>query len=180
MASREKKRPGVMIYFELRLSLRRLSREEKGDLFDAILDYGETGVLPDFDGVLGVVWDFVQPRIDADANAYRERCEQSAEAAKRRWEKRMPLGADECGGIRLEAEHANINTIQSISTSKPNSITAETSHSMTAGEKGVQGGELPPSPPDGELIDVGPLSESEFERARREKLKSLQNYAIGH
>lgn len=47
-------RPGVMLYFSLRFALKRLSYEEKGILFDAILDYGETGALPELDGVLGV------------------------------------------------------------------------------------------------------------------------------
>lgn len=63
------KRPGIMLYFEVRPALRRLSDEEKGRLFEAILDYGENGILPIFDGCLGVAWDFIQPRIDADSQA---------------------------------------------------------------------------------------------------------------
>ena len=45
-------KPGVMLYFELRPSLRRLSSRERLALYDAIMDYGEWGVVPDFTGKL--------------------------------------------------------------------------------------------------------------------------------
>lgn len=63
-------KPGVMFYFNLRPCIKRLSIEEKGQLFEAILDYGELGVVPDVDGALGVAWDFVQQHIDFDSAQY--------------------------------------------------------------------------------------------------------------
>ena len=63
-------KPGVMLYFELRPSLRRLSSRERLALYDAIIDYGEWGVVPDFTGKLAVAWDFVQPKLDRDDEAY--------------------------------------------------------------------------------------------------------------
>ena len=78
-------RPGVMIYFSFHYALKRLSNEEKGVLFDAILDYGETGTLPEFDGVLGVCWDFIQPMLDKDAEAYRKKCERAKKSVETRW-----------------------------------------------------------------------------------------------
>ena len=63
-------KPGVMLYFELRPSLRRLSSRERLALYDAIMDYGEWGVVPDFTGKLAVAWDFVQPKPDRDDEAY--------------------------------------------------------------------------------------------------------------
>lgn len=63
-------KPGVMFYFNLRPCIKRLSVEEKGQLFEAILDYGELGVVPDVDGALGVAWDFVQQHIDFDSAQY--------------------------------------------------------------------------------------------------------------
>ena len=63
-------KPGVMLYFELRPSLRRLSSRERLALYDAIMDYGEWGVVPDFTGKLAVAWDFVQPKLDRDDEAY--------------------------------------------------------------------------------------------------------------
>lgn len=78
-------RPGIMIYFSFHSALKRLSYEEKGVLFDAILDYGETGALPELDGVLGVCWDFIQPVIDKDAEAYRRKCERAKKSVEARW-----------------------------------------------------------------------------------------------
>ena len=80
-------RPGIMIYFSFHSALKRLSYEEKGVLFDAILDYGETGALPELDGVLGVCWDFIQPVIDKDAEAYRRKCERAKKSVEARWAK---------------------------------------------------------------------------------------------
>lgn len=47
--------PGVMLYFEVRPCLIRLNDGEKGQLFEAILDYGEHGIVPDFDGKRGLL-----------------------------------------------------------------------------------------------------------------------------
>ena len=63
-------KPGVMFYFDIRPCLRRLSIEDKGMLFEAILDYAEHGTEPDFDGVVGVAWDFIKPGIDRDSDRY--------------------------------------------------------------------------------------------------------------
>lgn len=66
-------RPGVMLFFDVRPAIKRLTVEERGRLFEAILDYGELGLLPDFEGGLGIVWDFIQPRIDQDAARYADK-----------------------------------------------------------------------------------------------------------
>lgn len=70
--AKEKGRPGVMIYFEVRESLKFLSLEEKGKLFDAVFEYGELGVIPEFDGMLGMAWAFMKPKLDADAERYED------------------------------------------------------------------------------------------------------------
>lgn len=82
----DKQRPGVMFYFELRPCLRRLSPEEKGRLFEGILDYGQHGIEPRFDGMLAVAWDFIRPRIDQDNRRYGELVEKRRAAALKRWE----------------------------------------------------------------------------------------------
>ena len=43
-------KPGVMFYFDVRPCIKRLDAAEKGRLFEAILDYGEFGVVPELDG----------------------------------------------------------------------------------------------------------------------------------
>ena len=82
----EKKRPGVMLYFEMRPSLRRLSLEEKGLLLESILDYAEHGQLPQFEGMLGMAWDFIQPRVDRDEERYERIRDVRRRAAQKRWE----------------------------------------------------------------------------------------------
>lgn len=83
------KRPGVMFYFDIRPALKRLSNGEKGQLFEAILDYGEYGREPALEGALGVAWDFIQPRLDRDKERYEKVVRKRAQAARSRWEREM-------------------------------------------------------------------------------------------
>ena len=91
-------RPGVMFYFDIRPCIRRLSLEDKGQLFEAILDYAENGIEPELDGALGVAWDFIQPRIDLDSEQYELKVETSQYAAFSRERKKLglePIDRDE-------------------------------------------------------------------------------------
>ena len=69
-------KPGVMFYFDVRPCIKRLSLEEKGQLFEAILDYGEFGIEPELDGAVGVAWDFLLPKLDRDDDRYSRQVEQ--------------------------------------------------------------------------------------------------------
>jgi len=84
--TKQHKRPGVMIYFDIRPCLGRLSLEEIGLLFESIIDYGEYGVEPDLDGALGMAWDFMRLRVDYDSRRYDEVCEKRRAAAVKRWD----------------------------------------------------------------------------------------------
>ena len=59
------KKPGVMIYFTMRPS-RKLPMEDRLRLYDAMLDYGETGVVPELEGPLALLWDYFQPQLELD------------------------------------------------------------------------------------------------------------------
>lgn len=65
-------KPGVMFYFDTRPCIKRLTLEEKGQLFEAILDYGEFGTVPELSGAVGVAWDFLQPKLDRDSERYNQ------------------------------------------------------------------------------------------------------------
>ena len=82
-----KKKPGVMIYFELRGMLKLLPDEEKGKLFDAILEYGETGNVPELSPTLRVAWPLIQMRLDADTDRYAVMGMKRRYAAYVRWAK---------------------------------------------------------------------------------------------
>jgi len=79
--------PGIMLYFDIRPCLARLTMDQQGQLFNAILNYGEFGVEPDFDYMLGVAWDFIKPRLDRDRERYEKICTARSQAAMTRWHK---------------------------------------------------------------------------------------------
>ena len=82
-----KKKPGVMVYFELRGMLRLLPDAEKGQLFEAILAYGETGEVPELSPTLTVAWPLIQRRLDTDASRYTQVGLKRRYAAYVRWSK---------------------------------------------------------------------------------------------
>ena len=63
-------RPGIMIYFDILEPVRMLSDADKGRLLVAMLEYGRDGVVPELEGPLGIVWSFIQPKIDRDEENY--------------------------------------------------------------------------------------------------------------
>lgn len=66
----KKGKPGVMIYFETARAIKRCSYEEKGRLFDAILEYAEFGVVPELPPPLDMAWAFIVDKIDRDSERY--------------------------------------------------------------------------------------------------------------
>ncbi len=63
-------RPGIMLYFDILEPIRVLPDADKGRLLVAMLEYGQTGTVPAFDGMLALAWGFVKPGIDKDAETY--------------------------------------------------------------------------------------------------------------
>lgn len=117
------KRPGVMVYFDLRTSLKCFSLEDKGVLFDAILAYAEDGDLPCFDGALEVAWGFIQPRIDADAERYESISKSRSAAGRKSHEKHDGDTPSKETNAALAASAANSKQIIStqLNTSQTNS-----------------------------------------------------------
>ena len=95
-------KPGVMLYFDLRPCLKRLTGEQKGQLFEAILEYGEFGVAPDFDADIGlaVAWDLIRPMIDRDNERYEKISKRRSEAACKRWGED---NANACNSMQVDA-----------------------------------------------------------------------------
>lgn len=63
-------RPGIMLYFDILEPIRVLPDADKGRLLVAMLEYGQSGKLPQFDGMLALAWGFVKPKIDKDEEEY--------------------------------------------------------------------------------------------------------------
>ena len=84
-------KPGVMIYFTMRPS-RKLPMEDRLRLYDAMLDYGETGVAPELEGPLALLWDYFQPQLELDNARY--------ESIRAKRAKAGQLGGLACQGSR--------------------------------------------------------------------------------
>ncbi len=111
-------KPGIMFYFSTRPCLKRLSLEEKGLLFEALLDYGEFGAVPTFDESpgLAVAWDFMQQLVDRDAERYGVKVMQRRYAtfcreAKKRGEAVIPFD-DWAATEENEAHHSTSNDVE--------------------------------------------------------------------
>lgn len=65
-------RPGIMLYFDMLEPIKVLPDAEKGRLLVAMLEYGQDGVVPEFDGMLALAWSFVRPLIDKDGERYED------------------------------------------------------------------------------------------------------------
>lgn len=85
-------RPGIMIYFDMLGPIRVLPDADKGRLFVAMLEYGQNGTLPEFDGMLALAWGFVKPKLDRDGETYENAKVQRKYAAfcKRRTTMNLP------------------------------------------------------------------------------------------
>lgn len=85
-------RPGIMLYFDMLGPIRVLPDEDKGRLLVAMLEYGKDGVVPEFDGMLALAWEFVKPKIDKDEDNYENSRNQKAFAAfcRKRYRLKLP------------------------------------------------------------------------------------------
>ena len=85
-------RPGIMLYFDILEPIRVLSDADKGRLLVAMLEYGQFGTVPEFDGMLALAWGFVKPKIDKDEVSYSDSVMQRKYAAfcKKRWRLKLP------------------------------------------------------------------------------------------
>lgn len=63
-------RPGIMLYFDILEPIKVLPDADKGRLLVAMLEYGQFGKIPTFDGILALAWGFVKPKIDKDSEEY--------------------------------------------------------------------------------------------------------------
>lgn len=104
--SKSARPPGVLVYLDIRPALQRLTKEQVGTLFLAILDFAESGVEPDFsdDLALDVSWAFIRPRIEEDMSNYEHKKSTNAEIARNAWARRRTAAEAEPKGTRLHTD----------------------------------------------------------------------------
>ena len=158
MTTRQKERPGVMLYFDaVRPAISRLSEAQCGVLLRSVMDYAQYGVLPELDPMTGLAFDMLVPKIDRDAERYEESREQRQYAAYTREKKRsgeQPLSIAEWRLARLRANERDNGPLRpdngplpSASTPSPAptpapasaSITTASSSSAAAAGEGYKG-----------------------------------------
>jgi len=80
-------KPGVMIYFDMLDTVKRLTDIQAGRLFRAILEYGATRREPKLPDNLYLLWPLVQMRLDIDDERYYKVSQKRRYAAYVRWTK---------------------------------------------------------------------------------------------
>ena len=94
----EKKRPGVMLYFEQYDILRQMPMEDSYALLMAIFEFARNGVVPQFKNpALVYAWGFLQQSIERDSLRYDRVVEQKRKASQKRWAKARGSMADTDG-----------------------------------------------------------------------------------
>lgn len=173
-------RPGIMFYFDMAEPLKVLGYEEKGRLLEAILDYGQFGVVPEFDGLLTVAWGFIRPKLDVDATRYRKKVVKNTYSSYCAREKKngntVPLDFDEwctregintnewTQSVSTDTERYPTTTTDSTtaptSTSTPTTATAPKSKPKTTTDGGGKGEEET-------------VLKKDFDTLRREQINKL-------
>lgn len=93
----KKKVKSIILYLDNTSAINCLSDASAGRIFKAILEYANTGKLPEFEqeGIKALFMMFVA-QIDRDTEAYMAKCEKNAENARKRYEARNATNA--CDG----------------------------------------------------------------------------------
>ena len=152
-------RPGIMLYFDLAEPLKSLGYEGKGKLLEAMLDYGQHGIVPDFgaDGMLQLAWGFLRPKLDVDAERYRERVRKntySSYCAQVRKKNKEPLcfndwEAEQDRSVSFDTDRSPTTTVTPNSTTEATSVSTITPESIkmrttnATGDGGGKGEEEP-------------------------------------
>lgn len=107
---------------------KKLSDQELGRLFRALMEYSESGTAPDLTGRESIAFDFIADEIDRDKSAYAETCRKNAEngakggkrsvavGSERKQEEPKPSESDKVEGIRnkeLKEIPTNVGTKKS-------------------------------------------------------------------
>ena len=78
-----KQKSSFLIYHEYREPLKLLTDEQRGQLLMALIDYSESGVAPELDGISMMAFSFIQSQMDRDSKKYENRCSSNRENGKK-------------------------------------------------------------------------------------------------
>ena len=96
----------ILLFTEQRDAIGYLTDEEAGQIFKAIYDYADEGVVPKFPGPMMSVFAMIRSQIDRSRDAYKEKCLKNSANARKRYaskqqetNERMPSDANACDGF---------------------------------------------------------------------------------
>jgi hypothetical protein len=78
-----KQKSSFLIYHEYREPLKLLTDEQRGQLLMALIDYSESGVVPELDGISMMAFSFIQSQMNRDSKKYENRCSSNRENGKK-------------------------------------------------------------------------------------------------
>lgn len=125
-------KPGVMLYFDIRPGLAQLTTEQRGQLFDAILDFAEYGTEPKVNGMVALAWAFIKPRIVRDSDAYDLKAKKSRYATYVREQKKKNEEPLSFAAWEIECDSKPDRSISDDSDRYPTTTTAPNTTANTA------------------------------------------------
>ena len=99
-------RDSFVIYANYGRKTQKLSMEQRGFLFTAILAYECGEELPELDDMTATAFEFIKDDLDANRQRYEAVCEKNRENANKRWQDRKKSDATACDRNRMDANHA--------------------------------------------------------------------------
>lgn len=171
-----KERPGVIIYFDMRPALERLSMEERGELLTAAMNYAEYGEAAELGGMVGMCFDMMRPKIDRDEEAYQAKVTQSRYAgycSRTRAKGRDPLDYEDW--LEQNSGATTVDDRQRLSTpvneGQPNTITTANTTTTTNTNQTTTTGTAPASSRP-ELASARDKARYYLERARQQAMQN--------
>jgi hypothetical protein len=79
------KKPGVMIYYDVKQAVDKMSDKHAGILLRAILEFGFEGTIPQLPDKLNLIWPMIQMRLQLDDHRYHQLYYKRRYAAHVRW-----------------------------------------------------------------------------------------------
>ena len=78
-----KQKSSFLIYHEYREPLKLLTDEQRGQLLMALIDYSESGVVSELDGISMMAFSFIQSQMDRDSKKYENRSSSNRDNGKK-------------------------------------------------------------------------------------------------
>ena len=106
--AKEEKNSGAILYFEYAEHFDLLSREDRGDLVTAMLEYGMSGVVTtELSTCARMAFSFIKKQMDRDAEKYKEKCKKNSENGSRGGRPKKDDPAEKANGFSEDEKKPN-------------------------------------------------------------------------